>query len=124
MKRVAELEGNELDCWVEKALNPQEKVYLYGDRFGIRWQRDPRPFSTHWEVAGPIIDRENIGFQIIGPHDAPVFQARRWRPSTANGQSCWLFDFEATGPTALVAAMRCFVMAAFGESVQYDLQNP
>lgn len=108
---TADLTGVLLDCWVAKALDPAEKVYLYADGYGIRWHRAPPAYSTQWALGGPIMDRERIGVHM---HDM--------------GRGCWVaFQFRGTeigndwsGPTALIAAMRAFVASKFGETLTPD----
>jgi hypothetical protein len=51
----------------------------------------PEPYSTDWSLGGPIIERERIDVQ---PDTYPTWSADRGH---------------ITGPTLLVAAMRCYV---------------
>lgn len=58
--------------------------------------------STNWSQGGPIMQRLGIG--ISEPRDDGTVEAHR--------------DFaHATGPTPLIAAMRCAVMSEFGETM-------
>ena len=59
-------------------------------------------FSTDWAQGGPIIERENIG---IG-YDADM----GWIGIESDGK------YE-TGPTPLIAAMRCFVASKLGDEI-------
>jgi hypothetical protein len=59
--------------------------------------------STNWAQGGPIIDREGIG---VGPAGC----ARKWNPVTEQ------YD-QFTGPTPLIAAMRCYVASKLGDDV-------
>ena len=59
--------------------------------------------STDWSQGGPIIERENI---------------------TLTARTCerdWVADigmnYEAEGPTPLIAAMRCFVANKLGDTI-------
>lgn len=65
--------------------------------------------STSWHFGGPIIERENIGIRQYGD-----FPESRWQADT------WAFKFVdpmATGPTPLIAAMRCYVASKLGDEI-------
>ena len=63
--------------------------------------------STNWAQGGPIIEREKIGIEC---DDQGVwFASYDLSPEQAWG---------ATGPTALIAAMRCYVEAKLGDEVE------
>ena len=74
--------------------------------------------SSNWAQAGPIIERENItlernvkqrGCAVVGFYD--------WyatHPKNFGG----LIRHSASGPTALVAAMRCYVASKLGDAVE------
>jgi hypothetical protein len=86
---VSELTGLALDWAVEKC----EHIWD---------QANPAPFSSDWRLGGPIIERELI--------------------STDWDNDCWnasVGDFGgySSGPTALVAAMRCRVASKLGSTV-------
>lgn len=60
--------------------------------------------STDWSQGGPLIDRERIKSHYAGP---------------LLGWECWCGDTGyGTGPTPLVAAMRCHVASKLGDVVQ------
>ena len=63
--------------------------------------------STDWALAGPIIERERIGFKYTGT--AMEFVA--W----VNGELSTVNDQH--GPTPLIAAMRCYVASKFGDDL-------
>lgn len=73
-------------------------------------QREFRP-STNWDQGGPIIERERMTVEF--------FEDRQY------GSGCaWLathirrpYFNEETGPTPLIAAMRCYVASRFGDEV-------
>lgn len=73
-------------------------------------------FSTFWQSAGPIIDRENMWLS----------SARYMAPSvTPDADRAWMAKSLALapiapmcGPTPLVAAMRCYVASKCGEVVE------
>jgi hypothetical protein len=60
-------------------------------------------YSTDWSQGGPIIEREGIG---VGPAGC----ARKWNPVTEQ------YD-QFTGPTPLIAAMRCYVASKLGDDI-------
>jgi hypothetical protein len=65
-----------------------------------------RRYSTDWSQAGPIIEREKIGIDfLVHGFRGPVWYAR------IGGGDCMY------GPTPLIAAMRCFVAARLGPTV-------
>ena len=115
MKRVktAELTGAALDFAVSKADNPPGQ-----DGWGW-WERDEQGFlfdplnecryspSTDWAQGGPIIERERISLAILG--DTCYCGIRHPDPMTC--------DYTGTGPTPLIAAMRCFVASRLGDEV-------
>jgi len=71
-------------------------------------------FSTQWDLAGPIIERECI--------DLESFGAASEHPKNPDGWDAVIYlrdeHVSATGPTPLVAAMRCYVASKMGEYVE------
>ena len=63
--------------------------------------RECRPFCTDWAHGGPIIEREKINLWTEG-YDWEATQYGKWQE--------W-------GPTALIAAMRCYVGTKLGNEV-------
>lgn len=62
--------------------------------------------STNWAQGGPIIEREKLDIE--------------WRGSEVCRATCeWLDEpfYESFGPTALIAAMRCYVASKLGDEV-------
>ena len=95
--KTSELQGAVLDWAVAKC--------EVGD--AINEIDDPHFYSTDWALAGPIIERERIGFKYTGT--AMEFVA--W----VNGELSTVNDQH--GPTPLVAAMRCYVASKFGDDL-------
>jgi hypothetical protein len=62
---------------------------------------DEYPFSTDWAQGGPIIERERIELE----HDGFIWWARIKA------------DEDYSGPTPLIAAMRCYVASKLGDAV-------
>lgn len=66
--------------------------------------------STDWALAGPIIEREWIA---ITPWPNEINENTRWSATqfdAPNPTVCF-------GPTALIAAMRCYVASKLGDTV-------
>lgn len=108
-RKVAELEGADLDYWVARALGSSAEA-----------ARDfPVLASTEWAEGGSIIEREGIAIVRYGEkwsayHPVVFEKSHGWWQDGA-------FDVHyfdgIEGPTALVAAMRAFVASKFGEEV-------
>ena len=74
------------------------------------------PFSTDWNLAGPIIEQEGIGFfcnrtTATGARFTPDAGAD-WRAFALNKHGVHYF-----GPTPLIAAMRCFCASRLGDEI-------
>jgi Protein of unknown function (DUF2591) len=93
--KVSEATGPVLDWMVDLALGGYNPGTMY---------------SSYWAVGGPIIEREGItlqntddvGWMHMGPD-------HKW---AASMPGCMY-----TGPTPLIAAMRCFVASKLGDEV-------
>ena len=64
-------------------------------------------YSSDWSQGGPIIEREEIELTI----QLPVAHSRKW---VGMGYS----KPRMTGPTPLIAAMRCYVASKLGDEVE------
>ena len=110
--RVADLEGQTLDLWAARA----EGIEYWIERSSVDWEvcadtgndrSDRYSPSTDWALGGLIIERERI--EIGRPTKGP--DVGKW--------SAWIGDeFSGYGETALVAAMRAYVVSKFGEEVE------
>jgi hypothetical protein len=60
--------------------------------------------STDWSQGGPIIEREGVSLEYSA-------QPEKWC-------ACIMADQEVYGPTALIAAMRCYVASKLGDEVE------
>ena len=67
-------------------------------------------FALDWETCGPIIERESISIDAFNEYDR-----KNWWATKANGKRPRIWA--ASGPTPLVAAMRCLVFAKLGAEV-------
>ena len=105
--KTSELTGDALNFAVAKCLPDDE--YLF----------DPHPYlpdengqpdyfepSTDWAYGGPILERERIPLDLVGPDDDPEWEGR------IVGKSM------EYGPTPLIAAMRCYVGSKLGDEVE------
>ena len=67
--------------------------------------------STNWAQGGPIIEREGISTRFAPADARGVWYA-------VLGKNRFLSpDFEGSGPTPLIAAMRCYVASKLGDDV-------
>ena len=111
--KTSELTGAALDWAVAKAqelphkiqhseLAERTQVYLVDEHGRAFVMYCP---STQWMQGGPIIERENISLDRV--------TSEFWVATRIEGSSL----SEEEGPTALVAAMRCFVASRLGDEV-------
>ena len=98
--KTSEAEGEVLDRLVAQC---EGQVY-----HGPAWTK----YSTDWAQAGPIIEREYISVLswLVG-----AWKAR----TTANDGT----EYICEGPTALVAAMRCYVASKLGDEVEVEVPD-
>lgn len=115
--KTSELIGPNLDWAVAKcegALAPLGNLHLVGQQLFIAVGGDLGELgqwvmftpSTDWAQGGPIIEREGIELTI----QLPDGHGRKW---VGMGYSLP----RRTGPTALIAAMRCYVASKLGDEV-------
>lgn len=114
MKRnTAELTGAALDWAVAKCegkrLSGASLAYQVREHGTVTDGFCPYSPSTDWSQGGPIIERERITLQAGGWHD------NVWR---ACHEGAHPYAGRQYGPTALIAALRCYVASRFGDSVE------
>lgn len=80
--------GQDAAYWLEMYLTEGRRVFC------------ARP-STQWLQGGPILEREIARLEDLGDE----------------GWGACGYGFTATGPTPLIAAMRCFVSSKLGDEV-------
>jgi hypothetical protein len=76
----------------------------------VAWEvegEDRDYYSTNWAQGGPIIERESIQ---LTPCESMV----EWSAGMMFRQGCE----DYTGPTPLIAAMRCYVASKLGDEVE------
>ena len=102
--KTSELSGVQLDWTVAKC-----EGYAEGP-CGSFWttEDEPEDFkpSTDWAQGGPIIERERI--ELVAVELGEEWIARDY----------WKEFDEQSGPTPLVAAMRCYVASKLGDEVE------
>jgi len=121
--KTSELGGSALDWAVANAIGDFTPSKHFDDEGNLqRWAEhysDYRP-SIDWGQAGPIIEQYGISFREYFNPTSPshgTFYARICRES---GQMvAWnkKSGRQQTGPTPLIAAMRCFVASTLGDEV-------
>jgi hypothetical protein len=116
MMKTSELTGAALDWAVAKC-----EGVVKGDSLDIGFilEGGYSP-STDWSQGGPIIEREDISFRKYHRPDSEAhgkYYARICRESGT--MICWhkTTGHQQTGPTPLIAAMRCYVASKLGEEV-------
>ena len=68
-------------------------------------------FTSDWSVAGPIIDREKINLILLpSPNYTSNKEWNYWVGS--------IVTHSVTGPSPLIAAMRCFVASRMGDEIE------
>jgi hypothetical protein len=97
--KTSELTGHALDWAVAMAEN------WAGADFEVK------PYSTDWAQGGPIIEREKTALRAYD-HETDKWSAE---PSIDTVQ-IRLSSF-STGPTPLIAAMRCYVTSKLGDNI-------
>ena len=95
--KTSELSGAALDWAVTKCEGYDHEVT--SNEWGM-WG-----WATNWAQGGPIIERERIELE----HDGFIWWARIKA------------DEEYSGPTPLIAAMRCYVASQLGDTI--DIPN-
>jgi len=112
-KRVAELEGAQLNAMVAAAegvtirVRPDGTYQGKGNRL-VPWYSLPH-YSSEWGRGGPIIERERI---TIDPIEDNQWAAHIVSSSVKGG---WL---RITGASPLIAAMRAFVASKLGDEME------
>lgn len=89
-----------------------EGVVPYYDSYTI-------PFSTNWGFSGPIIIEEDISFRKYHnprSEEHGLYYAKVCRDS--GSMIGWSKKLDYTGPTALIASLRCFVANKLGKEIE------
>jgi len=106
--KTSELTGATLDWAVAKCEGAPEYV------LNKPWRASEliEPYSTYWAVGGPIIEQ-------MGDYCQEGDKAKgHYSCSTPSVAQDWhTHPVKATGPTPLIAAMRCYVASKLGYTV-------
>ena len=100
-----------------KAAFKDELCKIHKDGYKSAYDARAWNYDTDWAVAGPIVERENIGLEkhrLDGPYQ---WAACDWHPVVVQGYTCLERSKYVYGPTPLIAAMRCFVASRLGDEV-------
>lgn len=101
--KVCELTGAALDWAVAKCEGLGGQAYLRDGKCYEPLFEEFLCYSTDWSQGGPIIERERI--------NVSVYASLNWM-ATMNVEK----RIES-GPTPLIAAMRCYVASKMGDTV-------
>ncbi len=107
--KTSKLTDAALDWAVAKCENVEPDENNKPIWFGDGDERVEYTPSTNWAQGGPIIERE--GISIVQQGDAS-----EWVASVYNyNEGDW--HLHTTGPTPLIAAMRCYVASKLGDDI-------
>lgn len=70
--------------------------------------------SADWAQGGPIIERERIGIDGMGIDNAKAGEVEAFKWVGGEHEP---FPLTVTGPTPLIACMRCYVASQLGDEV-------
>lgn len=120
--KTSELTGAALDWAVAKCEGKNPSLFIFQNTGKLAAEHR---YSTDWSQGGPIIERESINLRSI-----------RKEGHSMDGQWLAAYDGENTGsivqwvkrtdwprhylsgPTPLIAAMRCYVTSKLGDTVE------
>jgi len=114
--KTSELTGAALNWAVAQCLELKVTFDSWGVCYIGKVQRDesglgyPAPFepSDNWAQGGPIIEREGLLVR-------PSFTDERGKWTSILWASTSFFE---SGPTPLIAAMRCYVASKLGDEIE------
>ena len=111
--RTSELTDAALDWAVAKCMG-QENCWMHDYKLGY-----PVSISTDWAQGGPIIEREELATSKTpgGLWYAYFPDGTRWIPRSQEGKEVFNWSGRQSGPTPLIAAMRCYVGSKLGNEV-------
>ena len=109
--KTSELTGAALDWAVAKCEGMADDMLNDFDEYGWSYS-DFRRYSTNWAQGGSIIERECIGLR------GPSIKGDLWAAFIDLSGTSQGPQHRHTGPTPLIAAMRCYVASKFGNTVE------
>ena len=103
--KLSETTPIQINWLVAEALNPGDGARILANEIDfIQYHED-------WAHGGPIIEWEKIELKYLGYDNPPYWGALKFSPSKYERRA-------ATGPTPLIAAMRCYVASKLGDEVE------
>ena len=121
--KTSDLTGITLDWAVAKCEGASEHL-LFKEYVSLYNKGKLNKFSTDWTAGGPIIEREFIAtFNVeTHPFEGEWAAEKHYQQQSRNdedGSPMYSFYEQglSTGPTILVAAMRCYVESKLGKNV-------
>lgn len=120
--QVSSLIGPTLDWAVAKS-NGLDVYHIWEDEIQVITNRHWITYhpSTNWNQGGPIIESEDITFRKYhnpGKERHGIYYARICRESGTMVGWYKTTGFQQTGPTPLIAAMRCYVASKLGTTIE------
>ena len=114
--KTSELTGPALNWAVAKCEGDEDYLSVWKKTGARYWTPD-----TNWAQGGPIIEREKITLN----HGTGIREGFRWIATWWADNSGmakkpaqrWTHNRHASGPTRLIAAMRCYVASKLGDEV-------
>jgi hypothetical protein len=122
--KTAELTKAALDWAVAKCKGEldEQDYYLHEstgafmlERGEVSWAYSP---STNWSQGGPIIEHEDISFRKYHKPNSSGHGKYYAKVCRESGEKIWWTKRDMTGPTPLIAAMRCYVASKLGDEVE------
>lgn len=111
LERAADLTGDRLNYWFARALGMEPHSAKAGMSSFPDWQKS-------WGVMGPHIERYKISIDYHEPEPrASMFEVIEWNDFECGDQRHIKPVAGASGPTALIAAMRCLIAARIGKEL-------
>lgn len=112
--KTADLTGAQLDWAVAKCegINIEIQKGLDGTIFLLNTSDGiyATGYSTSWSQAGPIIERERLQVR-------PSMNSTIWFSlNISDDMDDW--EFRCSGPTPLIAAMRCYITYKLGSEIE------
>jgi hypothetical protein len=106
--------GQSLEYWRSPA-GVEHFLYMRNaEGHGVHWTHS----STDWSEAGPIIEREKISVWFVEEYADEVGKVMCKAEWYAEYRLADRPHYSATGPTPLIAAMRCYVASRLGDEVE------
>lgn len=108
LAKTNELTGDALNWAVATCEGMFAEPWLWGDEQEVLMHYK---FSTEWAQGGPIIEREGLGMWMYSWNEQGEPEVG-WIVEDKHGSNM------QTGPTTLIAAMRCYVFSKLGEEIE------